>query len=161
MKQCMIIVCCACLSLMPCSRAHASDSDLDAVLTAAESLFKAMQVKDYVKIWAGLSKTSRQTIAGDTWKALKASPGTYTEELVADDFTRGDTLARTYWDAYLKNFDPVMILDDSTWEMGALKDDRAEITITYKKAAKPATLHMVREGGAWRVGLTESFWSRK
>ncbi len=161
MKKCLIIVCITCLSLLPCTLVHASDTDLDAVLTSAEALFKAMQVKDYVKIWAGLSEKSRETIAGDTWNALKPSPGTYTEVLVAEDFTRGDALARTYWDAYLKNFDPVIILEDSKWEMGNLKDDRAEITITYKKAAKPATLHMVREGGVWKVGLTESFWSRK
>ncbi len=120
-----------------------------------------MQHKDYVTIWAGLSGKSHDTIVSDTFKALKSSPGTYTEALVADDFTRGDALARAYWDAYLQHFDPVMILQDSRWEMGSMKDDSAQITITYKKAAKPATLHMVREEGRWKVGLTESFWSRK
>lgn len=161
MRRCSIIVCLACLTLLPYTLAHASDRDLDAVLTSAEDLFRAMQHKDYVKVWACLSGKSRQTIAGDTWNALKSSPGAYTEALVVEDFSKGDVLARAYWDAYLENFDPAMILEDSTWEMGTLKDDRAEITITYKKAAKPATLHMVREGGAWKVGLTESFWSRK
>lgn len=161
MEKFAIIVCCACLSLLPSSVVHATDSDMEAVLTSAEGLFKAMQQKNYVKIWAGLSAKSHETIVGDTWKALKSSPGTYTEALVADDFNRGDVLARAYWDAYLQNFDPVMILDDSKWEMASLKDDRAEITITYKKAAKPAILHMVKEGGVWKVGLTESFWSRK
>lgn len=161
MRRSTIIVCIACLTLLPYRLVHASETDLDAVLTSAEALFRAMQHRDYVKVWAGLSGKSRQTIAGDTWNALKSSPGSYTEALVAEDFSKGDVLARAYWDAYLKNFDPVMILDDSTWEMGSLEGDAAKITITYKKASKPATLHMVREGGVWKVGLTESFWSRK
>ncbi|HQQ16807.1 MAG TPA: hypothetical protein PK764_14855 [Deltaproteobacteria bacterium] len=161
MKKGFIIVCVTFLFSLSCTLALASNRDLDAVLTSAESLFKAMQLKDYAGIWAGLSGESRDTIVGDTWKALKSSPGTYTEALVGDDFMRGDALARAYWDAYLKHFDPVMILEDSTWEMGELKDDSAQITITYKKAQKPATLHMVREEGRWKVGLTESFWSRK
>lgn len=44
---------------------------------------------------------------------------------------------------------------------GAGEGGRAQIVITYKKAEKPATLHMVGESGMWKVGLTESFWSRK
>ena len=161
MKKGLIIFLVSCITLLISSLVPASDSDLDAVLTSAEGLFKAMQKRDYEGIWDGLSGESRETIVGDTWKAMKSSPGNYTEALVAEDFSRGDVLASAYWEAYLKNFDPVMVLNDSTWKMGVMKDDKAEIIITYKKAQKPATLHMVREEGRWKVGLTESFWSRK
>ncbi len=161
MKMCLTIFYATFLLVSASTFAHASEGDVDAVLAPAECLFKAMQQKDYVKIWAGLSEQSRETIAGDTWKALKASPGNYTEALVAEDFAQGGVLARSYWDAYLQHFDPAMVLEDSRWEMGPVKGDRAQIVITYKKAEKPATLHMVREAGMWKVGLTESFWSRK
>jgi len=161
MKMCLTIFCITLLLVSASTFAHASEGGVDAILAPAECLFKAMQQKDYVEIWAGLSEQSRETIAGDTWKALKASPGNYTEALVAEDFAQGGVLARSYWDAYLQHFDPAMVLEDSRWEMGPAKGDRAQIVITYKKAEKPATLHMVREAGMWKVGLTESFWSRK
>jgi len=141
--------------------ALSSDNDQDALLTSAEGLFKAMQQKDYVRIWTGLSGKSCDTIVGDTYKALGSGAAGYTEDALREDFRKGEVIARAYWDSYLKNFDPVLILEDSTWQMGPVKNDRAEIIVTYKKATKPATLYMVREEGAWKVGLTESFWSRK
>ena len=161
MKTCLTIFCITLLLVSASTFAHASDDGVDAVLASAEGLFKAMQKKDYAAVWSGLSGESHATIVSDTWKALKASPGNYTEALVAEDFAQGDVLARAYWDAYLQHFDPAMVLEDSRWEMGPVKGDRAQIVITYKKAEKPATLHMVRESGMWKVGLTESFWSRK
>lgn len=159
MKKGLIIIFASCLLTLPLYLAQAAERDPDAVLTSAEGLFKAMQRKDYAGIWTYLSGESRSTIVGDTRTAMKSA--SYTEESVSDDFARGGVLSRAYWDAYLENFDPVLVLEESKWEVGSFRDDRAEITITYRKAQKPSTLYMVREEGAWRVGLTESFWSRK
>jgi hypothetical protein len=159
MKKGLIIIFASCLLTLPLYLAQAAERDPDAVLTSAEGLFKAMQRKDYAGIWTCLSGESRSTIVGDTRTAMKSA--SYTEESVSDDFARGGVLSRAYWDAYLENFDPVLVLEESKWEVGSFRDDRAEITITYRKAQKPSTLYMVREEGTWRVGLTESFWSRK
>lgn len=138
---------------------QASDNELDNVIAAAESLFKALQQKDYPKIWTCLSIKSRDTIVSDTCTAIKSPSCSKTS--ISDDFSRGGTLSMAYWDAYVKYFNPGMVLEESRWEMGSIKGDRAEIIITYKKAQKPATLYMTKEDGMWRVGLTESFWSRK
>lgn len=135
--------------------------ETDIVLTSAESLFKLMQSKDYAKIWGFLSQKSRDTIVHDTYKAIKANSGICSEEHIYKDFAGGNKLSRAYWDAFLHNFDPKMILEQSKWEIGSINKDNAEITIIFIKAKNPATLKMYKEEGIWRVGLVESFWTRK
>jgi hypothetical protein len=158
MKKFALMLLLAFLCLPPAGT-HASDSDLDAVLTAAEGLFTSMQKKDCSLIWSLLSKKSRDTIVSDVCAAMKsAAPA---RERVADDFSRGGAISKTYWEAYLKNFDPSLVLEQCKWEMGQMKADRAEIVITFRKAQHPATLYMSREDGSWRVELTEPFWARK
>ena len=160
MKKALFVFLAAILFSQPVQLlAQESDREIDAVLTAAEGLFKAMQGKDCAGIWTHLSGKSRQTIVTDTFKAMKSA--SCTEASIADDFARGGKLSRDYWDAYLKYFDPAMALEESRWEMGPIKGDHAEITLSHKKNRKPATVYMTREDGAWRVGLVESFWSRK
>jgi hypothetical protein len=51
-------------------------------------------------------------------------------------------------------------LEKSRWEMGAVKEDRAEVLITHHRAERPAVLQMFREEGAWKAGLVETFWGR-
>lgn len=157
-KNLSFLLCLFLALLLPLS-GHAADNDADAVLTSAEDLFTSMRQGDYPRIWACLSLKSQDTIVHDICKAM--SSGSCSEKAIADDFAKGEALSRAYWDAYLKNFDPAMVLEESRWEMGSLTGDRASITLTFKKAQKPATLRLFREGGLWKVGLTESFWSRK
>jgi hypothetical protein len=160
MKKPLLICLLASLCFLPVHlRAGDPGQETDAVLNAAEGLFMAMQGKDYEKIWTLITRKSRSTIAANTCAAIK-SPSS-TKDSVADDFSRGGPISRAYWDAFLKNFDPAMILDQSRWEMGQVGDDRAEIVITHKKAQKAVVLYMAKEDGMWRAGLTESFWSRK
>ncbi len=120
-----------------------------------------MQKKDYAQIWGSLSQKSRDTIVQDTYKALKPNAGDNTEESIGKDFTGSGSLSRAYWNAFLNKFDPIMILEQSRWEMESIKSDKAEIKIIYKKAQSPAILQMFKEDGMWKVGLTESFWTRK
>jgi len=132
-----------------------------AVLSSAETLFKAMQKKDFPGVWAGLSHKSRDTIVQDTFRAVKPTGGNNTEESVSRDFAAGGTLSSAYWNAFLNKFDPAMILEQSRWESVSVKDESADIRILYKNAQNPAVLHMVKEDGVWKVGLTETFWARK
>ena len=69
-------------------------------------------------------------------------------------------MAKAYWNSYLNAFDPDRVLKQSKWDIGAMKKDKAEINILYKKSAKPAVLLIYMEGNVWEVGLEETFGSR-
>jgi hypothetical protein len=160
-QQLVILVIYFIFQLSPHIYAEDLNNEADSILTSAESLFKAMQKKDYAQIWGSLSQKSRGTIVQDTYKALNPKAGGYTEESIGKDFTGGGSLSGAYWNAFLNKFDPIMILDQSRWEMESIKSDKAEIKIIYKKAQSPAILKMFKEDCIWKVGLTESFWARK
>ena len=150
-----------------------------AILDRAESLFQSMKARDYPAIFAALSAKSRETIVAETSSALAAAaqapPGKPTAadapsapardaapgpEAVRADFIAGGPIARDYWDAFLRRFDPDAALEHSRWEIGSVGKDRAEILLTHHGADRPATLKMYREDGGWKVGLVETFWSR-
>lgn len=69
-------------------------------------------------------------------------------------------MAKAYWNSYLNAFDPDRVLEQRKWDIGAMKKDKAEINILYKKSAKPAVLLIYMEGNVWEVGLEETFGSR-
>lgn len=151
-----------------------------AILARAESLFQSMKSRDYPAIFAALSAKSRETIVSETTSALadiakKAPPGKPTAadppfpsakipapgpDAVRRDFVAGGPIARDYWDAFLRRFDPDAALEHSRWEIGSVGKDRAEILLTHHGADRPATLKMFRENGDWKAGLVETFWSR-
>jgi hypothetical protein len=153
----------------PASAASPEDHPaVPAILSRAESLFQTMKARDYPAIFAALSAKSRETIVAETSAALaaaakqappaKASPPD--PEAVRGDFVAGGPIARDYWDAFLRRFDPDAALEHSRWEIGSVGKDRAEILLTHHGADRPATLKMFREDGGWKVGLVETFWSR-
>jgi hypothetical protein len=72
----------------------------------------------------------------------------------------GGGIARDYWDAFLRRFDPDIALEQSRWEIGSVGKDRAEILLTHHGADRPARLKMFLEAGGWKAGLVETFWSR-
>jgi hypothetical protein len=151
-----------------------------AILARAESLFLSMKARDYPAIFAALSAKSRETIVAETSSALavaakQAPPGMPTSadvpsapardpapgpEAVRGDFAAGGPIARDYWDAFLRRFDPDAALEHSRWQIGSVRKDRAEILLTHRGADHPATLKMFLEAGDWKVGLVETFWAR-
>lgn len=137
------------------------DPAVPAILARAESLFLSMKARDYPAIFATLSTKSRKTIVAETTSAIASDaknppPGA---EAVRDDFVAGGPIARDYWDAFLRRFDPDAALEHSRWEIGSVKKDRAEILLTHHGADHPATLKMFLEDGGWKAGLVETFWS--
>jgi hypothetical protein len=172
------------LVLLLCTPAHAASPEdhpaVPAILARAESLFQSMKSRDYPAIFAALSAKSRETIVAETFSALataaKQAPpgmaGTSTPphaptkapppepEAVRGDFVAGGPIARDYWDAFLRRFDPDAALEHSRWQIGSVGNDRAEILLTHHGADHPATLKMFREDGGWKAGLVETFWSR-
>ena len=142
--------------------AQPSEAKADLILDSAESLFQAMKAVEPVTIWARLTERSRKTISEEVYKNVQSpASGGYTREVVYRDFEQGGPLSKEYWKAFLTNFDPDMVLEQSRWEMGPVRGDKAEISILFKKSERPAILKMVNEGGHWRVGLVETFWGRK
>ncbi len=150
-----------------------------AILARAESLFQSMKSRDYPAVFAALSAKSRETIVAETSSALAAAatqapPGKPSSadtppapprdpapgpEAVRRDFVAGGPIARDYWDAFLRRFDPDDALEHSRWEIGSVEKDRAEILLTHHGADHPAKLKMFREDGGWKAGLVETFWS--
>jgi len=47
------------------------------------------------------------------------------------------------------------------WEIGFIKENKAEIIIKQKKSEEPARLKLFKENNKWKVGLVETFWTRK
>jgi len=140
-----------------------TDAAVEAILSSAEMFFKAMKAKDYQKIWGLLTARSKMTIVDDTYKDIMKSENSArrTKEQISDDFSKGGIIAKAYWDAFLDNFDPDWVLEQSKWDMGRIERNRAEISLLYKKSEKPAMLKMFIEDNAWKTGLVETFWTRK
>lgn len=118
-----------------------------------------MKDRDYAGIWNSLTAKSRDTIVDDTYKAIAKSGGKeIPKEDIRKDFSTSGPLAKSYWGSFLRHFDPVLALEQSTWTQGTIGNDRAEIFITYRKSKNPAQVRLFKENGAWKVGLTETFW---
>ena len=137
------------------------DSEVIPALEATESLFKAMKEKNYPEIWSLITKKSHQIIIDDVRKAIaKTDTDTAIDSLQAD-FASGGRYAREYWDAYLKVFDPEIVLEQSKWEMGKIGKDEREIILRYRKSNHPAILKIYKEENSWKVGLEETFRPRR
>jgi hypothetical protein len=131
------------------------------LLDSAEALFKAMKIRNYPEIWMRLTSKSHKIIAEQVCKAIeKAGETGYSVALVEQDFAVGGPVARSYWNAYLDAFHVDYVLEQSTWEIGFITADKAEICLLYRKAGNPARLKMLKERNQWKVGLMETFRGR-
>jgi hypothetical protein len=133
-------------------------AEADSILKVAEAFFKAMKQKDYLAIWKPLSAKSKAAIVGDV---TKRAANTYSKGQIETDFSIGGLIAKSYWDEYLFYFDPDTVLEQSTWEMGPIRKQQAEIILQYEKAEQPARLKMFKEENQWRVGLIETFGTER
>ena len=130
------------------------------VLNTAESFFSFLKKENYSASWNMLSKESRQTIVDDVHKTYKKMGGKVIKADIKRDFDNKGNIFHSYWKAFVTNFNPDMILNESSWEIGFIKEQEAEIIIRHKKSSNPAKLKLFKETGTWKLGLTETFWSR-
>jgi len=154
----LIMALCALFFCLGSGESAAPQGDLDRILFSSETFFKVMRSGDHVKVWSMLSSKSHWTIVADISKAV--GPG-YSMKQIEEDLSKGGPIAVSYWKGFLESFDPDTILEKSKWEVGYIGSDRAELLITYRKSKRPARLQMFKEGGTWKVGLVETFWTRK
>ena len=127
------------------------------VLDSAETFFISLKDRKYGAAWDLLSKRSRKTIITAIYKASKKNGEDLQQENIENDFKKQGIISNAYWDAFLKNFDPDMVLEESRWDMGPVNKDKAEIIIIHKKSNHPAILQMFKENEIWKVGFSESF----
>jgi len=140
---------------------YAGDADIDNVLFSAESLFKALKEKNHTEVWKFLTAKSKSIIVDDVFREAKKLGSKVSKGQLSDDFASGGPIARAYWNSFVETFDPDVVLEHSTWKLNVVKDEYAEINILYKKADKPAILKVFKEDRMWKVGLEETFRTRR
>jgi hypothetical protein len=131
------------------------------ILDAAEMFFISLKEKKYGTVWALLSEESCKTIITDIYKASKENGEDLQKGDIKSDFAKKGIIFNAYWDSFLQDFDPDMVLEESSWEMGPVNKDKAEVIILHKKSEHPAILQMFKENGVWKVGFSETFRVRK
>ncbi len=142
--------------------AYAADATHNGIpFAAARSFFEELNARNYTAVWADLTEKSQKAIIGDVMKEIGKSHSGYSREQIRSDFRTSGPVAVAYWKAFLDNFDPEKALKKSTWKMGEVGKNEAEVIIKYRRAEDSAKLKMFREDGRWKVGLTETFWTRK
>jgi hypothetical protein len=147
--------------------AQKNDVELDAILNSAESFFKFIKQKDYPKTWNTLTRKSQETIVDDVFKEIIKKQSSqkdikdYSREGIFADFVSGGPLSKSYWDNFLLYVDPNIILENSKWDIGTIKGNKANISVKYKKSDNPAILQLYKENSVWKFGLVETFWTRK
>ena len=127
------------------------------VLDSAETFFISLKERKYGTAWDLLSERSQKRIINDVYKASKKDEAGLEEEAIKIYFEKRDLLFNSYWDAFLTEFDPDMVLKESHWKMGPVKKNEAEIIILHKTSKNPAIIRMFKENGLWKVGFSESF----
>ena len=150
------------LSLLFSSDLHPSEYDAEnEVLTAAEGFFIALKEKRFADAWESLTPKSRDTIVSEVFNEINKKETRIGKEIVKEDFYKNGELARLYWNAFLKNFDPDIVLERSVWNIGKIKGDTATIVLKYEESEYNSELKLYKEDGRWHVGLVESFWIMK
>ena len=126
----------------------------NSVLDSANNFFVYMKNRKYKKIWGLLSNTSKKVIINSILKRSKK----LNQKTLTKNFKSGGPIAKAYWDAYLRYFNPDTVLNESQWGIVSIKEKTAVISIKYKKAPKPIYLKLFKENGKWKVGLAETFF---
>lgn len=146
---------------VPISYSDDSKKDVEQILDSAEVFFKSLVDKKFETAWQCLTQKSQEIIVKDVYTASKNMGVTYPFDQIKADFAVNGFISRSYWNGFLKNFNPSIVLDECVWEKVLHKKDYAEIVIRYKKSENPFNLKMYKENNTWKVGLTETFWREK
>ena len=150
------------LSLLFSSDLHSSEYEVEnEALTAAEEFFIALKEKRFADVWESLTVKSRDTIINEVSNEINKKEARIGKEVVKEDFYKNGELSRLYWNSFLKNFDPDIVLERSVWAIGKIKGDTATIVLKYKESEYNSELKLYKEDGRWHVGLVESFWIMK
>jgi hypothetical protein len=161
LKGCLkFLIICSVFIFTSFSFAQEQKKTITDILDSAENFFKALSDKKFDNAWMLLTKNSQETIIVDVYNASKMLGVTYTHDQLRGDFNINGFISKTYWNGFLKNFDPRIVLEECIWEKVLQKKDYAEIVIRYQKSDNPFYLKMFKENDVWKVGLVETFWKK-
>lgn len=138
-----------------------ADKTEDEILYRTEGFFIALREKRFADAWELLTIKSKDTIIAEVYKDINKTRAKIGKEVVKEEFDKKGDLFLIYWNAFVRDFDPSTVLEQSVWNMGEIKDNKAIIILQYKKTEYPAELKIYKENGKWQFGLVESFWTRK
>ncbi len=112
------------------------------------AFFKALQSRDYTKVWTLLTHHSRETIVGLLAKSWKV----HSAEELARMFEHGHSIAEIYWQQFTQNTKMQTWLEQSYQQMG---QTGSEILVK----ASPSGVHLMvfQEQGNWKLGYIETF----
>jgi len=136
-------------------------SNINPVLSSAEDFFISIKESNFQTSWDLLSAKSKNKIIKEIYNASRGNGIEIEKNDIQNSFRQTGLIAINFWNAARSHFDPDMVLEESHWEIGFIKNSKAEITITYRKSSLPSNLKMYKEHGYWKVGLVETFWPRK
>jgi hypothetical protein len=134
---------------------------VNSLVYSAEDFFISIQESVFETSWDLLSEKSKNKIINEIYEASRDNGTKVEKDDIRRSFRQNGIIASNFWNAAKTRFDPAMVLEESQWEVGFIKNDKAEIIITYKKSSRPSKLKMYNESGSWRVGLVETFWPRR
>jgi effector-binding domain-containing protein len=139
---------------------HAGKTE-DAILKVTEGFFIALKEKRFTDAWEFLTIKSRDTIIDEVYRDINKTKAKIGKEVVREEFDKKRDLFLIYWNAFIKDFDPNTVLEQSVWNIGEIKGNKATIILQYKRSEYPAELKIYKENGKWQFGLVESFCTRK
>ncbi len=135
--------------------------DINTLLYSAEDFFLSIKESVFETSWDLLSEKSKNKIINEIYATSRENGTEIEKDDIRRSFRQNGIIAGNFWNAAKTRFDPDIVLEESQWEIGFIKNRKAEIIITYKKSSRPSKLRMYKESGTWRVGLVETFWSRR
>jgi len=157
----LILLGCTSSAIRDSHNTEKSLNDLNAILYSAEDFFICFNKSDYKTAWELLSEKSKNKIIDEIYDASRDNGSKIEKDAIRRSFHQQGLIASNFWNAARSKFNPDMVLEESHWEIGFIKNNKAEIIITYKKSPRPSKLKMYKERDIWRVGLVETFWSRR
>jgi hypothetical protein len=157
----LILLGCTSSAIRDSHNTEKSLNDLNAILYSAEDFFISIKKSDFETSWDLLSEKSKNKIIDEIYDVSRDNGAEIEKDDIRRSFRQKGLISSNFWNAARSKFDPDMVLEESHWEIGFINNSKAEITITYRKSSRPSNLKMYKESGSWRVGLVETFWSRK
>jgi len=151
----LILVCIFKFDLCEANTDNIDFAEAALILDPAEDFFVSLSNREFKTAWDLLSKKSHETIIDDVYNDSIEKGIRIKRVEVARDFQNNGIIFKNYWNAFIKNFDPDIVLDERVWEFEKIESDSAEILLKAKMVTK---LRMYKEANRWKVGLVESFW---
>ena len=115
---------------------HIDFAEAALILDPAENFFVSLGNREFKTAWDLLSKESQETIIDDVYKD-SIDRGIEIKKLdVVKDFQNSGIIFTHYWNAFIMNFDPDIVLNERVWEFEKIDSDQAVILLKERIVTK-------------------------